>query len=285
MTGCGRSGSIEEMRTQIATMVSSLGLLGGAVADAVPAAAGYFDLEGGMVAAASPVGDDGRITKVEAPVLRMFPSGTDEPRGRLLLLPGGGYRILSAVKEGSETAAFLNRLGYDVAMLDYRVNVGDDTRDLALGDALAAWKLVRENPERLGMKGAVTGVVGYSAGGHLAARAVMTMDAAARPHLLVLIYPAYLEEAPDGAAEPAVRPPVDAAGRRLFVAFAANDHAPWIDGTRAYAADWTAAGGTVAFHVFPEGGHGFGLTDTGNPAVRAMHEALPAFLLPNDDTR
>jgi len=145
-------------------MVCSLGLLAATNAGAAPDATGYYNLEGGAVAAASPVGDDGRITKMDSPVLRMFPSGLDEPRGRLLLLPGGGYRILSAVKEGSETAAFLNGLGYDVAMLDYRVNAGGETRDLALGDALAAWKLVRESPERLGMKGVATGLVGYSAG-------------------------------------------------------------------------------------------------------------------------
>lgn len=243
-------------------MVCSLGLLAaGNVCAATDAAAGYYDLEGGEVAEASPVGDDGRITRVESPVMRAFPSGLEEPRGRLLLLPGGGYRILSAVKEGSETAAFLNGLGYDVAMLDYRVNAGEETRDLALGDALAAWKLVRENPERLGLKGALTGLAGYSAGGHLAARSMMTMDAAARPDLLVLIYPAYLEETAEGGVEPLVLPPDDTAERRLFVAFAANDRAPWIDGARAYADRWTAGRGRVLFHVFPEGGHGFELTD------------------------
>jgi acetyl esterase/lipase len=246
---------------------------------AVPVPAGYFDLSGVPVEAATPVGEDGRIQRVERPVLRVFRAAhsADDVRGSLLLLPGGGYRILSAVKEGSETAGFLNGLGYDVVMLDYRVNSGDETRALALSDGVAAWRLMRASPEALGIRGPAAGVVGYSAGGHLAARVLPVLEAEERPRSVVLIYPAYLEEVDAGSGHPAVRPPEDLAGHSLMIAFAENDRAGWIEGAGAYADAWRGAGGGVVFHRFPDGGHGFGLTDLGNVAVRGLREVLPLF--------
>ena len=117
-----------------------------------------------------------------------------ESQGTVLLLPGGGYSILDEQNEGSRTAQTLNGFGYDVAMLEYHVGAGAKSRDQALEDAQAAWRLLQEKPEVLGVKGKRSIVMGYSAGGHLAARLVQALSEKQQPDDLVLVYPAYLEE-------------------------------------------------------------------------------------------
>jgi len=125
----------------------------------------------------------------------------------------------------------------------------------------------------------LSGMIGYSAGGHLAARATMHLPAELRPDTMVLIYPAYLDQKKSNGYEPVVTPPSET-DARLLIAFAANDKAHWIAGAKAYADAWEASGGRAGFHEFEEGGHGFGLADTTNPAVAGTQKALIAFLTP-----
>ena len=93
-------------------------------------------LEGKPVPAGNPVEGD-RIKTFSAPALLLFRSEVKPAKGTVLLFPGGGYRILEMQKEGENTARFLNQKGFDVALLEYHVASGPQTRDLALGDALA----------------------------------------------------------------------------------------------------------------------------------------------------
>lgn len=237
-----------------------------------PVPTAIHGLDGGRLEAANVVDQGGRIRVVATPALSVFPTSRANPRGTILVLPGGGYRHLAVVKEGTATAAFLNTHGYDAAVLEYRVNAGRETRDLALADALQAWRLIRTDAKRLGLRGSKHGILGYSAGGHLAARTAATLEPTERPDLLALIYPAYLGD------DPKVVVPENPSGR-LFISFAADDRQSWIDSARAYAGGWPGA----EFHLFPDGGHGFGLNGMENPAVQSMHKVLPAFLSPPEN--
>ena len=72
------------------------------------------------------------------------------------------------------------------------------TRATVLADALAAWRLIKAKTARLGLHGGRFGVMGYSAGGHLAARLTSYLSAAEQPDDVMLIYPAYLQETNSG---------------------------------------------------------------------------------------
>ena len=212
----------------------------------------WFSLTSEVVASGNPVGDDGLVRNFQAPVLRVTRTESKVPQGTVLLFPGGAYRILDVTGEGGCTEEQLNAFGYDVVRLEY--SVGESCpQEAALMDALSAWTLVTSNPETLGIHGNRFAVMGYSAGGHLAARLVQSLAESkdAQPDDLILVYPAYLEE---GTVLPPKNP-----SARLTVVMAANDRENWMAGAHAYADAWSAAGGYAIFQEFNTGGHGFGM--------------------------
>jgi acetyl esterase/lipase len=243
----------------------------------------YWSLTGTPAVAGNQIEEDGRIRKVETPLLHVFQTEVAAPKGTVLLLPGGGYNILSAIKEGANTAKFLNAQGYDAALLEYPVAAGPDTRDLALAVALKAYRLIRAKPTALGLNGGLhvdrLGIMGYSAGGHLAARTAQNLTAAEQPTDLILIYPAYLDETKPGSATPLVTPPAAKPGR-LFVLIAANDRPAWVKSSRAFADAWQAAQGTAEHHLLADGGHGFGMADDRPGAAKDWPQFLEKFLGP-----
>lgn len=245
-----------------------------------PATGQWFALDGLPMAAGNPVETNGLIRKFNAPVLRVTRSSTDQPQGTILLLPGGGYNLLDAVNEGALTAETLNRFGYDVVLLEYHFDSGNQTRDLALQDALASWRLLKTRPAALGVHGGRFGIMGYSAGGHLAARTVQTLATNSLdqpPDDLILIYPAYLEECEAGSTNPQVRPPEHPQPR--LIAMIANDDKPaWVKGCRQYVDSWQNSGGSANFYEFKNGGHGFGMKPGRTGDIERWPEILNYFL-------
>jgi acetyl esterase/lipase len=208
----------------------------------------------------------------------------------LLSLPGGGYQFLSVQNEGLDVAQHFNAGGTTVFVLAYRLpGEGWAKRDLvALHDAQRAMRLIRANARELRIDPARLGVVGFSAGGHLAADlavahdepAYPAVDAAdresARPAFVGLVYPVTTLRArgPNsrsmdgllGASPPAAqvdaRSPVLRVGRTTppsFLVHAVDDPVVPLENSL----DWLAAcrANAVACdaHIFAEGGHGFGL--------------------------
>lgn len=257
-------------------------LLAGALPQLAHASSEWFSLRGEPVSGGNPIGADGLITQVTTPVLHVSPSKNGNIQGTVLLLPGGGYRILSAVDEGSSTAAKLNEFGYDVVTLEYHINAGAKTRDLALQDAVAAWRLLKADPEKLGVHKGRAVLMGYSAGGHLAARVVQNLGDAAnlQPDDIVLVYPAYLEETAPGSTTPSVQPPAHHSAR-LFILMATNDNPNWQKGAQGYADAWLKGGGGGGYAVFEPiqgAGHGFGMKPTLKGDVAQWPEMLKYFL-------
>lgn len=243
---------------------------------AAPAAERWFSPEGLPMTAGNPVETNGLIRKFNAPALRVTRTTSANPQGTILLLPGGGYHVLDTVGEGSLTAAELNRFGYDVVTLEYHIASGEKTRDLALQDALRSWQLIKTRSGVLGVRGGRSGIMGYSAGGHLAARTVQYIAAKSpdqQPDDLILIYPAYLDENDKGNAQPTIRPP-DSPLPRLLVMIAADDKPAWVKSSASFVDSWRKSGGQAHHHVFAKGGHGFGMKPGLNGDLKRWSEIL-----------
>jgi lysophospholipase L1-like esterase/dienelactone hydrolase len=268
------------MKKQLRLMVAFLFALATGPLIAGAATGECYSLDGLSTAAVNPVETNGLIRKFNAPALRVTRSSTDQLQGTILLLPGGGYQLLDVVNEGSRTAARLNSFGYDVVMLEYHVDSGDQTRDLALQDALTSWRLLKTRSAALGVRGGRFGMMGYSAGGHLAARAVQTLannSPDQQPDDLILIYPAYLDELAPDSSNPQVRPPKNPKPR-LIAMIAADDKPAWVTGCWQYVDSWQKSGGQANYHVFKNGGHGFGMKPGLTGDVESWPEILKYFL-------
>ena len=244
---------------------------------APPASSSLVTLDGTAAQGNPVVAADGFIHRVEKPVLHLMRTAAAAPKGTILLFPGGGYHILAIGHEGIGTAEFLNQQGFDVAVLEYTIASGPATRDRALNDALTGWRLIRGRAQALGLHGNRFGVMGYSAGGHLAARLTATLPAAEQPDDVILIYPAYLHEPAAGTHLPAVRPPPAPPGR-LFALIAANDRAEWVASCRDYAGVWKETGGAVQLELLKDGGHGFGMRPKLPGDAKRWPELLADFL-------
>ena len=142
-----------------------------------------------------------RLQHVSKPTLTVFqPTGrAAAPRPAVVVCPGGGYSILAWDLEGTEICQWLNTLGVAGLLLKYRV---PRQRDAAFADAQRAMGLARHRAKAWQVDPKRVGILGFSAGGHLAARvctsfaersyeAVDEADAAScRPDFAVLVYPA-----------------------------------------------------------------------------------------------
>ena len=99
--------------------------------------------------------------------IRPYLIDTNEPRGAVLILPGGGYRIVCEPSEGAPVAKKFNSLGLHAFVLNYRVE--PNTFPSAQIDAMRALQIIRANAAKWNIKPNVVGTCGFSAGGHLSA--------------------------------------------------------------------------------------------------------------------
>jgi acetyl esterase/lipase len=144
--------------------------------------------------------DDGRVSNVSEPTLTVYGPAVDRPNGTAVIIcPGGGYVRLSTAREGEQYAAWLGTLGITSFVLKYRMQ--EFGHPAPLRDVLRAVRLVRSQAARYHIRPDRIGVMGSSAGGHLAASAGTLYDhplgrtgadldkVSARPDFLVLMYP------------------------------------------------------------------------------------------------
>jgi acetyl esterase/lipase len=114
-----------------------------------------------------------RIADVSKPTLTRFSPAN--PNGKsVIICPGGGYSILASGHEGVDVAKALNDIGVTAFVLKYRIpsdRTAIDKSIAPLQDAQQAIRLVRKNAEKWGLKANKIGIMGFSAGGHLAATA------------------------------------------------------------------------------------------------------------------
>lgn len=228
------------------------------------------------------------VKGVPLPEVHVYrPARTDG--SSLLVLPGGGYEFISVENEGLDTAERFNAERTTVFILTYRLpGEGWQNRSLApLQDAQRAMRVIRERANEFGVDPARLGVIGYSAGGHLAADLGVSFDAptyrpvddadhlSARPAFLGLIYPVTTLEAGGHAGSrdellgpnpPATliasRSPVlhlTAATPPCFLVAAFDDDTVPVENSLNWIAAAQRAKVSVEAHLFAQGGHGFGL--------------------------
>jgi acetyl esterase/lipase len=218
--------------------------------------------------------------------LRWMPAGA-EPATTVLVLPGGGYMV-HADHEAEPVAAWLNGLGYHAAVLRYRV--APHRHPAPLDDARAALRELRTRPEvgRLG-------VLGFSAGGHLAGCCCTLDDCCERPDFGVLCYPVVTFVGPDAHtgsrlhllgedATPtdherwSVQNRVDADTPPLFLWHTAADEPVPPTNTLRLATALAEHGVPFEAHIFERGRHGLGLVADEPAEVAAWTDACAAWL-------
>lgn len=149
-------------------------------------------------------GTDGiiRISNVSVPEITIFqPSKSNGKNPAVIICPGGGYGILAYNLEGTTVAHILNDWGVTAIVLKYRLPSDEIMKDKSVGpieDAQRAIQYVRENAEKLNIDPQKIGIMGFSAGGHLAATASTHFDTnyisnpnhiSLRPDFSILAYP------------------------------------------------------------------------------------------------
>ena len=240
-------------------------------------AAHFITLDGQPRTHGNAIGPDTFIHRVETPVLHLMPSALAVAQRHHPALPRRRLCNSGGRARRHGHGRFLNAQGFDVAILEYTIAAGPATRDRALADALAAWRLIKAKAPTLGLHGGRFGVMGYSAGGHLAARLTSYLPATEQPDDVILIYPAYLQETAPGTR-------VAPSGRRrsrtgrLFALIAANDNAHWVASCREYAAVWKETGGEARLEILTDGGHGFGIKPDLPGDAKRWPELLADFL-------
>ncbi|MEA3213178.1 MAG: hypothetical protein QOE70_6235 [Chthoniobacter sp.] len=221
-----------------------------------------------------------RLGNVSKPTITVFPAPPDKVNGcAVLVCPGGGYSILAWDLEGSEVCEWLNSIGVTGVLLKYRVPARKDRPryEAPLQDTQRALGLVRQHAAEWGVDPQRLGVLGFSAGGHLAAvastnyesRSYEPVDAAdqlsCRPDFTVLIYPAYLTLKDQGdQLAPEVK--VTAQTAPTFIAMAEDDPIR-VETALFYALALKNAKVPCELHVYPTGGHGYGLRTSEHAAT------------------
>lgn len=152
----------------------------------------------------SEMGKDGilRISNVSIPTLSIYKPEKFLDKGTAVIIcPGGGYKILAASHEGADVARELNKWGITAFVLKYRIPNDTTMQDKSIGplqDAQRAIQMVRERAYEWNIDPKKIGIMGFSAGGHLAASASTRFDdvmianpksTSLRPDFSILIYP------------------------------------------------------------------------------------------------
>ena len=213
-----------------------------------------------------------RIGNVSQPTMTIFSPPKDKDTGAAVLVcPGGGYNILAWDLEGTEVCEWLNSIGVTGVLLKYRVpkRAGLEKSAAALQDAQRALGVVRQRAKELGIDPKRIGVLGFSAGGHLAAALCNNYDArtypkaddadeqSCRPDFAVLVYAAYLTVKEEGdKLAPDMR--VTAQTPPTFLVQTQDDSVR-VETSLFYYLALKNAKVPAELHIYPAGGHGYGL--------------------------
>lgn len=237
------------------------------------------------------------LRNIEHPFLKVFRPA--RPNGRSLLsIPGGAYTFVSIANEGLDVAHDMTARGYTVFVLVYRLP-GEGwagREDVPLQDAQRALRLIRARSAEFGCDPEQAYVVGFSAGGHLAATLATGFDepvyeardaadrASTRPRGVGLVYPVISQAEGIGHAESTLRllgqdPPMESIVRRspdihvgpdtppTFLLHAMDDPAVPLENSLLMMGALRGNRVPVEAHFFERGGHGFGIGVQGQPSA------------------
>lgn len=231
-----------------------------------------------------------RIGNVQNPILEVYLPDDDIATGKaVVILPGGGYSILAYEWEGVEFAEWLQENGIAGIVVKYRLPLSEsltDAKEAPLADAQRALRLVRSQANEWNLDPDLIGIMGFSAGGHLAStlstqydyhaeREIDEIDSlSARPSFSVLVYPviSFRDAAAHSGSrrnllgENAPQELVDRFSAELnvtadtppaFLVHSQDDGGVPVENSLLYFRALTREGVPASLHVYPEGGHGF----------------------------
>lgn len=221
-----------------------------------------------------------RLENVSVPTLTVFPPKGEGNGTAVMVVPGGGYRVLAMDLEGSEICDWLTTQGITCALLKYRVPASGPNWDpdcncrdipkvpMALQDAQRAMGLLRARAERWHIDPKRVGVIGFSAGGHVVAglstnarRSYAPIDAAdaqpSRPDFAMVMYSGHLWTHKGLGLQKDIK--VDAQVPPTFIVQAQDDATDNVRESLAYYQALLDAGVPTELHLFARGGHAFGL--------------------------
>ena len=230
---------------------------------------------------------EGRVANVHVPVLVPHPAPAGTASGTAVIIcPGGGYRRLAFGHEGTDVAAWLNSIGVSAFILKYRLQ--DYGHPAPLRDVLRAVRVLRFGADKWGIDPQRIGVLGFSAGGHLASTAGTMFDApegrtgadldrvSARPDFLVLVYPVIAMSGPvahvgsrDSLLGKSPSPElVESLSTQLrvtdrtppaFLVHGGTDQTVPVEHSVLFYSALRKAGVPAEMHLYQEGPHGIGL--------------------------
>lgn len=247
-----------------------------------------------------------RISKVSIPGYAFFSAGDDGTKKPCVIIcPGGGYGILASQHEGTEVAKFFNGIGVHAVVLKYRIPSAkhQEHKEIApLQDAQQAIFMVRKNSKKWGIDANKIGIMGFSAGGHLASSLGVHYNdpklkfkgkISLRPDFQVLIYPviSFGKYAHLGSRNNLLSPDttaslmnyysnelqVNAQTPPAFLVHAKDDKAVPIENSQMYLAALKQHGVAGELYVYEKGGHGFGMKN--KTSDLRWTDALKAWLM------
>jgi len=232
-----------------------------------------------------------RLTNVSEPTLSVYKPATSAGTApgaaspAVVVLPGGGYQILAYDLEGTEVCSWLNSIHVTCVLLKYRVpysgHFPERTEDLE--DAQQAMRLARQHAVQWGIDPSHIGVLGFSAGGHLATvlsnhfdfvpdpakssvlkqHGGLDASISARPDFAFILYPGYLVHWPDKSTIAPEAVP-NASTPPTFL-LQAEDDPVHEENALAYFQALKEANVSAELHIYAKGGHGYGLRPTELP--------------------
>lgn len=214
---------------------------------------------------------------IEQPSLRVFLPAPELATGRAVVAcPGGGYSGLAVNHEGYDWAPYFNKQGIALIVLKYRMPKGD--RTLPISDAEAAMKMVRDSADVWNLNPNDIGIMGSSAGGHLASTIATHAPEALRPNFQILFYPVITmdksfthmgshdnllgkDASADLEKEFSNEKQVTKETPRAFIVYSDDDKVvPPANGVNYYLA-LNKKGVPSVLHIYPIGGHGWGIRE------------------------
>ena len=214
---------------------------------------------------------------IEQPSLRVFLPAPELATGRAVVAcPGGGYSGLAVNHEGYDWAPYFNKQGIALIVLKYRMPKGD--RTLPISDAEAAMKMVRDSADVWNLNPNDIGIMGSSAGGHLASTIATHAPEALRPNFQILFYPVITmdksfthmgshdnllgkDASADLEKEFSNEMQVTKETPRAFIVYSDDDKVvPPANGVNYYLA-LNKKGVPSVLHIYPTGGHGWGIRE------------------------
>ena len=220
--------------------------------------------------------DNGRVSNIKNPGITVYRA--EHPSGMAVIMcPGGGYARLAMNHEGHDMAPWFNTQGITYVVLKYRMPNGHN--EVPFSDVEQAIRLVRQNAAEWNINPAKVGIMGASAGGHLASTlATHYTSKETRPDFQILLYPVITMDAnfthagsrenlitknpsADLIAKYSNELQVNAQTPQAFIALSSDDKAVLPQNSINYYLALLKHNVPATMHIYPTGGHGWGFRD------------------------